>query len=149
MVLARRSEKDDLGNMERQMERFLDRYVAGWKRPLVTFGTEGWQPAIDLYETSESVVLVADISGMRVDQIEITIDRGHLILRGSRPEPPRRGKALFHVLEINRGPFLRAIHLPLAVDPDGTTAIYQDGFLEIEMPKAARRPTTKVQIRPG
>jgi HSP20 family protein len=149
MVELRRRDESGYSDIERQMERFLDRYVGGWKRPMVTFGTGEWQPAIDLYETSDSLVIVADLAGMRVEQIEITVDRGHLILRGNRPEPPRREKAQYHVFEINRGSFQRAIHLPMPVDPDGAAASYQDGFLEILLPKAARTTSTTVKIRPA
>lgn len=147
MVMLRRREQGEREHIDQQMERFLDRYVGGWKRPLVSFGTGEWQPAIDLYETPESVVIVADLAGLRIDQIEITIDKGALLLKGARPDPPRRAQAQFHIFEINRGSFQRLIRLPMAVDPDGATAAYQDGFLEIVLPKAARNPTTTVKIR--
>ena len=68
-------------------------------------------------------------------------------MRGRRTGLVHPPNAQFHYFEINRGTFQRVIQLAIPVDPDGATASYQDGFLEIVLPKAARNPSTTVKIR--
>ena len=106
-----------------------------------TPGPSGWVPPVDLHETAEQYVLVAEVPGLQRDNLEIELRDGHLTLSGVRPE---RAEACeqYHRIERGHGSFRRSFHLPLPVDPDRIVADLRDGVLTITCPKsdaAARR----------
>ena len=146
MSSFRRNPFDDMENMQRQMDRFLDHF-AGAKRPVCFYSPSHWQPVMDIYETAEELVIVLETPGMDKDTLEISTNRNSLTIRGERLDRRRRDREKYHMAEISFGGFERVIELPVPVDPDRASASYDDGMLEICLPKATAPTTKSVQIR--
>ncbi|MBI4300957.1 MAG: Hsp20/alpha crystallin family protein [Chloroflexi bacterium] len=138
---------DDITSIQRQMERLLSHF-ANAKQPTVRFSPHVWVPAIDVYETEEDVVIRVELAGVREEDMDISVDRDHFILRGQRRDttPPKR--RTYYQMEISCGPFERIVNLPSPVDPDGAQASYRDGFLEICLPKVKVDLTQTLRIKP-
>jgi HSP20 family protein len=101
-----------------------------------------WSPSVNLYETEECYSVCVDLAGVDKQKIDIEVVEQRLILRGTRlvpegpPECNKGGKrARMHLLEIDHGPFSRAVELPQNVDRDKIIAKYIDGMLWIDLPK--------------
>ena len=145
MVEFRRDWLSSIGSMQREMEQLLDHFATR-KPPSVRFSPWAWEPAVDLYETAQEVVVLAELAGVGEEEIEIIVDGNTLVIRGERRES-QVSRRTYYQMEISRGPFERGILLPVAVDADETRASCQDGILEIVLPKLLGDRTHRVQIR--
>ncbi|MFQ6110807.1 MAG: Hsp20/alpha crystallin family protein [Nitrospinota bacterium] len=98
-----------------------------------------WQPAIDIYETRDEVVVIVELAGVEKEEINITLDEGLLWVSGTRREKPDTAKTCLHQMEIDFGPFERAIRLPAEVSGEKTEAKYENGLLTITLSKEPER----------
>lgn len=142
---ARRSVLGNFDDMWRQMERFME-HVANAKHPPVVFARSVWQPNVDICENAEQVVVLVELAGVRRDEIDISVDGLILTVRGARRDIMHGRKQRVYVLEINFGHFERLVPLPAPVDAEAATATYEDGFLEIILPKAREPRPRKIGI---
>ncbi len=135
-----------LDDMQRRMERLMDHLAAG-KRQQAVFCSATWSPAVDLYETSDSLVLVADLAGLKLDEVDLVVDAATVLLRGARPDRVRGQRERFHLMEVSRGPFERTVALPVPIDTSRVEATYCDGLLEIVLPKQREPRQGRIAIR--
>jgi HSP20 family molecular chaperone IbpA len=116
-------------------------------RPVHTRAQTGsaptWRPPIEVYETSEALVVEAEIAGLADDAIEVSIDDSVVSVRGERVPKCDTERRSTHEMSISYGPFAADIFLPFAVDTDRATATYDRGLLRIELP---RRGGTKIPV---
>jgi HSP20 family protein len=122
----------DLEDFHQKVRRMMDEVFV---KPLFAPG-QAWCPPVDIYETEDSVILVAELAGVKPEDISVTLDRTIIRVVGSRAESmPPQGRVRFHQMEIERGQFERFFRLPCPVDDQGAQASYQDGWLRIVLPK--------------
>ncbi|MDX6555537.1 MAG: hypothetical protein QOD86_1732 [Miltoncostaeaceae bacterium] len=99
-------------------------------------GASAWTPALDVIESKEAIVLKLDLPGMRADEVDIEVHDGVLTVKGERRFEDTVQEGQFHRLERSYGHFQRSLTLPKAVKADEITATFEDGVLEIRVPKA-------------
>jgi HSP20 family protein len=104
------------------------------------------EPATDVYETSDSVVVVVEIAGVKVEEIDISVEGKTLTVRGEREDRQRHLARLYHQMEICCGIFERSVVLPSEVDPQQASATYSDGMLAIVLPKVQQPLARRVRI---
>ncbi len=100
--------------------------------------SKGWEPAINIYEDADHLIVCVELSGMCRNDIDVKVEPGRLIVKGMRPDPeaPDQERPLrVHHLEIRHGPFERTLNLPLSLDIDATRAQYRNGYLWVFLPK--------------
>jgi HSP20 family protein len=129
-----------------QLQRDLSRLVEGRNQPGDSHqSVADWVPPIDILENKESFLLRADVPGVSVDDIDVSMDSGILSVSGERRAEPRDESAGLQHIERATGRFYRRFTLPESVDADGITAKCSNGVLEVVIPKApavrARRIT--------
>ncbi|MGH7952919.1 MAG: Hsp20/alpha crystallin family protein [Limisphaerales bacterium] len=110
-----------------------------------------WIPNTDVYSTDDGLVIKVELSGMKSENLEITVEGNRLRIAGNRPDCCRAAKCSFLVMEISYGPFESILELPPGFDLSQAKAIYVNGFLRIDVP-SARQPhskMTKVPIAEG
>lgn len=107
----------------------------------------GWRPATDVYETEEEFVIQMDLAGMRPQDIEVWVEEDFLLVKGERSNIAPAGKKHFHKMEIQVGPFERAIRVPEHVDLTTTVASYRSGFLFIHLRRGRCTPQQRRNIR--
>jgi HSP20 family protein len=112
---------------------------------LAEAGDVGWTPPVDLFETADAYVLTVELPGLSRDDIAIHVREGEIVLEGQRPAS-RVPCEQYHRVERGHGPFGRRFALPLAVDPDRTTADLEDGVLTITAPKAASSQPRRIDV---
>src|ERR1041384_451748 len=109
-----------------------------------------WVPNTDVYATDGGLVIKVELSGMRSENLEITVEGNRLRIAGSRPDGCRAPKCSFLVMEINYGPFESIIELPSGYDLSQAKAAYLNGFLRIDVPVAvSHSKCTKLPIAEG
>src|SRR5438874_11674835 len=109
-----------------------------------------WVPNTDVYVTDNGLVIKVELSGMRSENLEITVEGNRLRISGTRPDGCRAAKCSFLVMEINYGPFESVLELPPGYDLSQAKAAYLNGFLRIDVPMVQRSSkTTTVPIAEG
>ncbi len=96
-----------------------------------------WRPPTDVYETDTYVIVKVEIAGMKESDFSISLDAKTLVISGVRHDPA--DKLGYQQMEIMYGHFETYVHLPRAIDLDGIEATYQNGFLDIRLPKVRPR----------
>jgi HSP20 family protein len=110
------------------------------------FGSPYMEPAADVYETDDEVVVQVEMAGIPEPQIEIELDGRTLTLRGERKPLPGRPRRRYSQLEISHGWFQRSLELPSDVNAAKAEATYRDGILEISLPKSAPKRERHLRI---
>ena len=102
------------------------------------FVPQAWEPAINAYRCEKSIRICVDLAGVAKEQIDLTLQPNQLIVSGERelPEPTREEGRTVQLLamEIDYGPFQRAIALPTEVDIKHAQAEQRNGLLWISLP---------------
>jgi HSP20 family protein len=93
-----------------------------------------WRPPTDLIETDESYVVRMEIAGINVADFSINISGTVLTIDGTRWES--YPDCAFHQMEITSGDFSSSVEIPSPIDEGSITAVYENGFLHITLPKA-------------
>lgn len=105
----------------------------------------GWAPPVDLYETADRYVLVAEVPGLARDDLDIQLQDGVLTLSGVRREQSQTCEQ-YHRVERGHGSFVRRFQLQGPVDGDRITADLRDGVLTVTCPKAADGSARRIRI---
>src|SRR5262245_59305776 len=95
-----------------------------------------WVPNTDVYATDSGLVIKVELSGMRSENLEITVEDNKLRISGNRLDGCRAAKCSFIVMEISYGPFEAVLELPPGYDLSQARAAYLNGFLRIDVPLA-------------
>ena len=114
--------------------------------------TTGWMPRIDVKQRGDDLVVHADLAGVKPEDVDISVTDGVLTISGERSEETKREDENWVVRERSYGSFQRQMVLPEGVDPNSIHATFDNGVLDVEIPKAleATKPrTTKIQIGEG
>lgn len=105
--------------------------------------TRRFIPPTDILELPDRLHIVVEVAGIQQDDVNLTVINQALIISGVRRRYAESPVA-YHQLEIGYGEFRLHIPLPWSIEPDHVTAIYQDGFLQIDLP---RRFGTSINVR--
>jgi HSP20 family protein len=109
------------------------------------FERADWTPAADIYETDSGYSIAMDLPGIDREALEIDIDDGRLIVKGTRAITESKQ----HRTERPRGKFLRTFSVPGSVDQAKIGAEYKDGVLHIRLPKRTEQKPKKIDIKIG
>src|SRR5438094_5885051 len=106
-----------------------------------------WAPPVDAYETDQSVVLKAELPGIKPEDVEIRVEDGTLYLKGERKFEKEVKEESYHRMERAYGSFLRTFPIPGSVDAEKATAEYKNGVLILTLPKKeeAKPKTIKIE----
>ncbi len=105
-----------------------------------------WSPMVDVHETNDSIRLVADLPGVKQEEIQVSIEGDTLTLKGERKRDADVKEDQYYRVERSYGTFQRNILLPSVVDPNKVKATYRDGVLEILLPKKEEAKPKEIKI---
>ncbi len=103
-------------------------------------------PAVDIYETNEAIVLVAEMPGVDEKSIDVTLDNDVLTLRGRVDYKVPEGYDLIYN-EYEIGDYERSFTVNEVIDVDKIEAEYHNGVLTVTLPKAEPVKAKKVQVK--
>lgn len=138
MVKIRKGILGEMDVLHRRMERMMETVL---QRHGASSAPSQWNPAADLCETRDQVVVILEVSGVDPDSLEVTLEGTVLRVQGRRSSPPPRKDCVALLqMEIEYGPFDRLFTVPANLDGDLAHARLDHGFLEIQIPKRALEP---------
>jgi HSP20 family protein len=105
-----------------------------------------WTPAVDIYETADTIVMKAELPGVAREDIQIQIDGNALTLRGERRFAKDVQEESYLRIERAYGSFHRSFTLPAGVQSDKVRALFRDGVLELSLPKVEEAKPKKIAI---
>jgi HSP20 family protein len=131
-------------HIRQRMEQARRRVIGAPGRP--EFSTPFIEPAVDVYETGDAVVILAEIAGIGEGEFELDVEGFTCVLRGERKATRGGPKRDYRQMEISYGAFQRELLLPTEVNPDGIRTVYKDGMLQISLPKASPAGSRRLKI---
>jgi HSP20 family protein len=148
MALIRWEPVRELGTIQNEMNRLFNSF---FDTPTPANGNafRRWIPAMDLVQTESSYVLTADLPGLTESDVNIELDDNVLTISGERKAEHEDRKAGYHRVERSYGSFRRSLTLPEGVDADAVKATFENGVLEVTVPKPVHQAPRKVQITVG
>ncbi|MCT8997579.1 Hsp20/alpha crystallin family protein [Chelativorans intermedius] len=105
-----------------------------------------YRPDIDIFETADHVVLVADMPGVAPQDVDVTLERRVLTIRGRVPEESHEGYRKVYA-EYGQGDFERSFTLSEEIDREHIEATHKNGVLTLKMPKAETAKTHKIGVK--
>ena len=102
---------------------------------------------VDVYQTPEMIVIKSMIAGVRPEDLDISITRDLVTIRGKREEERIARDDDYFARELYWGSFSRAISLPEEIDVDEAEAIEKHGLLILKLPKLDKKRQSKLKVR--
>ncbi|MEJ2328250.1 MAG: Hsp20/alpha crystallin family protein [Chromatiales bacterium] len=106
-----------------------------------------WTPAVDIKEEGDRYLLHADIPGVKADDIEVSMDKGVLTIKGERKHESTESKEGYKRVERSHGVFMRRFSLPDGVDGENISASSKDGVLEVVIPKSEPEKPRRIEVK--
>ena len=131
----------ELASLQSEMSRWMNGLLEGPGRV-----TQSWVPALDVWETGSEVVYAFDLPGIPEDAISVEVKDDTLTVTAERTKTEETREDGFYRFERRYGTFARAVGLPQGVDQDQIAARYENGVLEIRVPKPEEQKPRKIEL---
>jgi HSP20 family protein len=139
-----RSAQDEMAQMSPMLAHAL-----GLRTQQGSATATAWAPALDISERKDAYLVTVELPGLKPEDLDITMEDGLLTIQGERQFTQESSGQQFHRVERRYGAFRRSITLPAHVTAEGIQASFEDGVLQILVPKAEEAKPKRIQIRPG
>ena len=137
-----------IGDVQEEINRVFDRM---WHAGISTAPLDGqkWAPAVDMIDEPTQFVVTAEVSGLSVEEIEVTFDDGELTLKGHKVAGRTAEEGIIFLRRERRfGNFCRRIPIPERINAEAISARCTQGVLEVILPKKEiqQRKTVKIEV---
>ena len=108
----------------------------------------GGVPAMNVYAGQDGIAITAEVPGLAADDLELTVHRDTVTLKGERSAAPEGARAV-HRRERGAGRFVRTLSLPYAVDPETVEASLSDGVLKLSLHRPEADRPRRIEVSAG
>jgi HSP20 family protein len=141
---------NDVVSLRDAMDRlFNESFVSGQPR----LNGESRTPfPLDVFATESELTVLAAVPGMDPEQLDISIDKGQVTLKGEVPDVATSEEArdaTWYLHELPRGAFQRTLSVPFEIDADRAEATFDNGMLRLTLPKAEAARPKQIKVRVG
>ena len=140
----------------------LMRTYRGWgtprrhmvRRPVRFRGHSHWgaapeYPAMNVWTDENNAVLTAELPGVKPEEIDVSVENELLTLRGGRQRQEPEEGLTYHRRERRFGPFSRSFRLPFRVEAEAVQATFENGVLNVVLPRAEADLPRKIAVQSG
>lgn len=131
----------DLAQFQSEMGRLMNGLFEGPGR-----ATQSWVPPLDVWETETELVYAFDLPGIAEEAISIEAQDDTLTVTATREKTTEESGDRFYRFERRYGTFSRAVGLPAGVDDAKIAATYENGVLEVRVPKPEEAKPRRIQL---
>lgn len=149
MALIRWEPAAELNSIQSEMNRLFTSLFDSPTRPSTGETARRWIPAMDLIESEDHYVLHADLPGVTEQDIDIELEAGVLKISGERRSTAGREQGGYRRIERSYGSFSRSLTLPDGINADAVQASFDNGVLEVRIPKPEQAKPRRVTISVG
>jgi HSP20 family protein len=136
----------ELSTLQSEMNRLFNAFFDEGDNGRLRQGTRRWAPAVDLFERDNSLVLKADLPGLTEGDVKIELHDNVLTISGERSADFEDKQNGYYRVERAFGSFSRSLTLPEGVDADQIKASFENGVLEVTIPKPEERKPRRIEI---
>jgi HSP20 family protein len=108
-----------------------------------------WVPVVDVRETKDAIEVLAELPGLRPEDVEVNVENNVLTIAGEKKQEvaEQDSEAEYHLVERRCGRFERSFTLPRTVKSDAIAARFEHGLLTVTLPKAEAAKPRRVEIK--
>ena len=144
MTLVRHSPWSLLDQLNREMNAPASGYM---NDDDANVATANWAPSVDITEDENGFTLLADIPGVKPEDIDISMENGVLTIKGERNTEEKTEKENFRRVERQYGMFYRRFTLPETANADKIEAHSEHGVLKVTIPKQAVAQARRISVK--
>ena len=136
----------DFVGISNRLGRLLNDGLLGaeWQSP--DGATTAWVPPVDIFEEDHAIRIMAEIPGVRPEDVKLTVENNVLTIQGSKQQVAQERTDRVHRYERTYGAFERSFTLPTTVDPQIIKASYEVGVLTILLPKVEKAKPREIKL---
>lgn len=137
---------EELGTLRDRMDRIMSRLTGETEEDLFP---SKWAPIADVVETKDAIIMKVELPGLNEKDVNVEIENNVLTLRGERQLEKETEEKGYRRIERSYGTFNRAFTLPPNVDTTKIAAFFNNGLLEVTIPKkeAAKPRAIAVEVK--
>jgi HSP20 family protein len=124
---------EELSTLRREMDRVFERIFGEF--PSLERPTLAWTPRVDMTETTDCVVIKAELPGLEAKDVDVALSGDTLTIKGEKRQEREEKDEYRHLIERAYGSFARMVRLPAPVAADQVKATFKNGVLTITLPK--------------
>ncbi len=134
---------DDIFNIRNEFDRLLGQTE--------TQVGSAWVPVVDVRETTDELVLQAELPGLTSNDVDVSVENGVLAITGEKKQEVQEGKeeSEYHLIERRYGRFERRFTRPRSVDAERVRAEFSHGVLQVTLPKVEAAKPRKIEVKVG
>ena len=137
---------EDFDTLERQMSR----RAAGCAANRTAGAPSRAFPALNVMEAEDKILIDAELPGVNPEALAISVHANTVTIQGERhPESSGEGDMGYHLRERGIGKFSKSFTFPVALNPEGVEARYENGLLRIVLPMAESAKARKIPVLNG
>lgn len=139
-------EQEELDVFRNEMDRLFDRFL-NVRFPRLLQTPKRWTPAVDLSETSEDIIVRAEVPGVEPAEIHASVTGRVLEIHGERRPDFDEATEKPHRMEGSYGVFSREVRLPADVESGRVRATCRNGILKLVLPKSKDQSSKRIVIQ--
>lgn len=144
MAMIRWQPLQEFETLRRQMDQLFDEFTGAERQ-----STTSWQPAIELQDTQDNLILRAEIPGVEGKDIDVQVTREAVAISGERRFEKKTQDKGFFRSEFRYGSFQRVLPLPVPIQHEQVKADFKNGILTLTLPKVTEARRTVVKLNLG
>jgi HSP20 family protein len=141
------SSLNELMNLSKRLNGMLERRRPPQGDSEETMASADWVPLVDIVESEQEFELLAELPGVRKNDVKISVQNGILTLNGQREQDHEAKGVHYHRTERAYGRFTRNFAVPESVDEQKLSAEFREGLLRVRLPKAEKAKPRSVEVR--
>ena len=135
----------ELGSIRSEMDRLWNKFLG--ETPFARSFTEEWSPSVDISETKDKLVIKAELPGLDVKDVNVSISGDLLTIKGEKKKEEEEKDEHHHYMERYYGSFQRSFQLPVNVKTDKIEATFDKGVLKVTLPKTEEAQKKEIEIK--
>ena len=138
---------DGVFNARQGLDRVFDRFFFDSNDE--NGALRSWSPVTDIRESEDGVLVTLELPGLTAEDVTVTVENGILSISGEKKQEAEEGEAdsNYHLVERRYGSFARTFRLPRGVNTDKVNAKFENGLLNIDIPKSAQAKKKEIAIK--
>ena len=136
--------------LQGRLNRLFDEAFRGWPLASQEDGASlvgQWMPPVDVFEDKDAVQIVAELPGVKADDVKISLENNVLTIRGEKRQQAEEKTDRVHRYERCYGVFERVFSVPTTVDAEHIKASYDLGVLTVRLPKLERAKPRQIEVK--
>lgn len=136
----------ELEDVSNRLNRIFGRAAVGGEADRELVKMADWMPSVDISENGTSYLIMAEIPGVKKEDVKVSIQDGMLTIQGERKQEKEDKGKKFHRIERSYGSFVRSFRLPDDADESAVKAEFKDGMLKVTLTKTDKVKPKAIDI---